>query len=105
MKHFIKTVICMLILTAFITIKVFSQTVYVQETGKKYHTKNCSVAGNGKKGMIITEAKKGGYTACKVCKPEEPRTGEKTKTTAKPKEGDRSKAEEPKKESSVVQPK
>jgi hypothetical protein len=70
MKQFIKAAICAFILTAFIGTKSFAQTVYVQETGKKYHIKNCSAAGTGKKGMTIAEAKKEGYTACKVCKPD-----------------------------------
>lgn len=95
MKHLIKTAICIFVLTVFISIKSFSQTVYVQETGKKYHTKNCSVAGTGKKGMTIAEAKKAGYTACKVCKPEE----------AAPKATDKPKAPEPKKTTPAVQPK
>lgn len=44
------------------------KTVYVVETGKKYHTKNCRLKKNSK-GMKLSEAKKKGYTACKVCKP------------------------------------
>lgn len=93
MKHLIRTAICIFVLTVFISIKSFSQTVYVQETGKKYHTKNCSVAGNGKKGMTVAEAKKAGYTACKVCKPEEAAPTDKPKAT------------EPKKTTPAVQPK
>ncbi len=96
MKNLIRTAICVFALTVFISIKSFSQTVYVQETGKKYHTKNCSVAGTGKKGMTIAEAKKAGYTACKVCKPEEAAPAEKPKAGGKPK------AVEPKKASSVA---
>ncbi len=99
MKNLIRTAICVFALTVFISIKSFSQTVYVQETGKKYHTKNCSVAGTGKKGMTIAEAKKAGYTACKVCKPEE------AAPTEKPKTGDKPKAVEPKKTTPAVQPK
>lgn len=43
-------------------------TVYVVETGKKYHQKNCRLK-KGSKGMKLSLAKKKGYTACKVCKP------------------------------------
>jgi hypothetical protein len=91
MKQLIKASICVFILTAFVAIKSFSQTVYVQETGKKYHTKNCSAAGTGKKGMTVTEAKKEGYTACKVCKPDDvavankPKEKLKTAPASKPK--------------------
>lgn len=45
--------------------------VYVSETGKKYHTKNCSAAKTGKTGLLAGEAKKQGYTACGVCKPDQ----------------------------------
>jgi hypothetical protein len=44
------------------------KTVYVVETGKKYHAKNCKLKKNSK-GMKLSVAKKKGYTACKVCKP------------------------------------
>jgi hypothetical protein len=71
MKQIIKSGLCLFIVSVFIHVKSFSQTVYVQENGKKYHMKNCSVAGTGKKGMTVAEAKKGGYTSCKVCKPDE----------------------------------
>ena len=97
MTHFLKTLIFTLVLTAFISLKSFSQTVYVQENGKKYHMKNCSVAGTGKKGMTAAEAKKAGYTSCKVCKPDEAMTPEKPKPNELPKEGDKPKdADQPK---------
>jgi len=43
-------------------------TVYVVESGKKYHQKNCKLK-KGSKGMKLSLAKKKGYTACKVCTP------------------------------------
>jgi methylphosphotriester-DNA--protein-cysteine methyltransferase len=49
----------------------FSQTVYISESGKKFHKKNCSVANTGKSGIALGEAQKRGYQACKVCKPDE----------------------------------
>jgi hypothetical protein len=82
-KQFIKASIYVFVLTAFFAIKSFSQTVYVQETGKKYHSKNCSAAGTGKKGMTIVEAKKEGYTACKVCKPDDVAVASKPKEKLK----------------------
>jgi nitrate/TMAO reductase-like tetraheme cytochrome c subunit len=48
-----------------------AQTVYVSETGKKFHKKNCDLAKTGKKGVELKDAKKQGYEACKHCKPEE----------------------------------
>ncbi|HEX8545963.1 MAG TPA: hypothetical protein VF691_03315, partial [Cytophagaceae bacterium] len=44
-----------------------AQTVYVTESGKKYHKKNCSIAKEGKKGLELAAAKKQGFEACKVC--------------------------------------
>lgn len=51
--------------------KASAQTVYVTETGKKYHAKNCSIAKTGKKGIPLKEAVKEGYEPCKVCKADE----------------------------------
>jgi hypothetical protein len=48
--------------------KIKAQTVYVTESGKKYHAKNCSIVKTGKKGMELSAAKKAGYEACKSCK-------------------------------------
>lgn len=48
--------------------KLNAQTVYITDTGKKYHAKNCSLAKTGKKGVELAEAKKQGYEACKNCK-------------------------------------
>ncbi len=53
--------------------------------------KNCSVAGTGKKGMTVANAKKAGYTSCKVCKPEEALMPEKPKAADLPKEADKPK--------------
>lgn len=46
-----------------------SRTVYIGETGTKYHLKTCStLKGNGR-AISYDEAIKQGRTACKVCKP------------------------------------
>lgn len=42
--------------------------VYVTESGKKYHVKNCRLK-HGSKGITLEEAKKKGYKPCEVCKP------------------------------------
>lgn len=65
MKNLIATFIFTLFL---IGNKLNAQTVYITDSGKKYHMKNCDVAKTGKKGIELAEAKKKGYEACKVCK-------------------------------------
>jgi len=85
MNVFLKTFLLFFAL-AFSSEIAFSQTVYVQESGKKFHLKNCSVAGTGKKGVKVSEAKKLGYEACKVCKPlEQKEENKKTQPKDKPK--------------------
>jgi hypothetical protein len=74
-----------ILLFSFFAFKLQAQTVYVTDSGKKYHKKNCDVAKTGKKGIELSDAMKQGYEACKVCKPEasvEPKKEkEKPKTT------------------------
>ncbi|WIH83794.1 hypothetical protein NEI00_01105 [Brachyspira pilosicoli] len=50
---------------------VFAQanTVYISDKGKKYHRGNCRTLRASKYPISIQEAKKRGYTACKVCNP------------------------------------
>jgi len=48
---------------------VFSQTVYVTKTGKKYHTENCRYLHISSYSISLTDAKEKGYEACSVCKP------------------------------------
>lgn len=85
-----KNIKLFLILLLFLTVTSFkAQTVYVTESGKKYHAKNCDVAKTGKKGLELSEAKKQGYEPCKVCKvAQELKEADKPKnkkTTDKPK--------------------
>lgn len=46
-----------------------SRTVYVTQTGKKYHSADCRTLSRSKNliQLNIEEAKKRGYTACGVC--------------------------------------
>jgi len=44
-----------------------AQTVYIAETGKKYHTKNCPAVKTGGKEMALKEVKKKGYEPCTSC--------------------------------------
>lgn len=48
---------------------VNAQTVYVTNTGEKYHTESCHYLKQSKKAIVLEKAKKLNYTACKVCKP------------------------------------
>jgi hypothetical protein len=65
--------------------KIIAQTVYITETGKKYHAKYCSVAKTGKKGISLKDAKKEGYEACKICTADEIVMVEEKKKTSKSK--------------------
>lgn len=80
-----KNILAICFITLFlIGSKLTAQTVYVTETGKKYHAKNCDIVKTGKKGITLDEAKKKGLEPCKVCKVEaEPKTADKPKTIDK----------------------
>lgn len=44
-------------------------TVYVTRTGEKYHRGSCRHLRRSKIPMSLYDAKRAGYTACKVCRP------------------------------------
>jgi micrococcal nuclease len=44
-------------------------TVYVTNTGAKYHRDGCQYLSKSRIPMSLTDAKAAGYTPCKVCKP------------------------------------
>lgn len=77
----IKTILVTVALTLiFVTSKLSAQTVYITESGKKYHAKNCDIVKTGKKGIDLAEAKKKGLEPCKACKVEsEPKVAHKPK--------------------------
>jgi len=58
--------ICSLLL---VSIFAFGQTVYVTNTGTKYHTSGCRYLSKSKIATSIDKALEGAYTACSVCKP------------------------------------
>jgi hypothetical protein len=45
--------------------------VYITRTGKKYHRAGCRYLKKSKIPITLKEAKRRGYTPCKVCKPPE----------------------------------
>lgn len=51
----------------FCAVKVNAQTVYIAETGKKYHTKNCPALQKSNKEIDLKVAQKKGYKPCHNC--------------------------------------
>ena len=63
-----------ILLFVFLTTFIFASSsvnVYVTANGKKYHTRSCRTLAKSKSVITLTidDAKKKGYTACKVCNP------------------------------------
>ncbi len=46
-----------------------AQSVYVTDTGEKYHKSSCHYLKNSKKEITLEKAKELKFTACSVCKP------------------------------------
>jgi hypothetical protein len=44
-------------------------TVYITETGERYHLSSCRTLRGGGRPISLGEAKRRGYKACKVCQP------------------------------------
>lgn len=65
-----RSLLALLALASLASLAVASKDpiVYATEAGKKYHVKTCRLK-HGSHGMKLSEAKKAGYTPCKVCKP------------------------------------
>ncbi|PRZ19578.1 hypothetical protein [Flavobacterium granuli] len=53
---------------------VFSQTVYITKTGKKYHDIDCSHLKYSSISIDLGQAIERAYEACKVCKPNKDQT-------------------------------
>lgn len=58
----------------------FAQTVYVTNTGKKYHKSSCSYLSKSKISISLEDAKSSGYTPCKRCKPQTSTSYQKSET-------------------------
>jgi hypothetical protein len=65
-----KLFILTFVLTAGLSLKGFSQTVYASDKGEKYHTADCKLSGDAKD-MTLAAAKKANKGACGVCKPDD----------------------------------
>lgn len=46
-----------------------SITVYITDTGERYHRGDCQYLRYSKHAVSLKEAKRRGYTPCKVCRP------------------------------------
>jgi hypothetical protein len=46
-----------------------AQTVYITDTGVKYHSENCRFLNKSKTAINLSDAKNKGYEACKICHP------------------------------------
>ncbi|HWY10434.1 MAG TPA: hypothetical protein VN026_03860 [Bacteroidia bacterium] len=50
-------------------ISINAQTVYITNTGEKYHASGCRYLSKSKNAIELSDALNKGYVACKVCKP------------------------------------
>lgn len=64
-----KYLILLTVLFSLLISNVFSQTVYITKTGKKYHSENCRYLSKSSYSISLTDAKGRGYDACSVCSP------------------------------------
>jgi hypothetical protein len=67
-KH-LQRILFMLVLMIGFAFVASAQTVYVTNTGKKYHQDGCRSLNQSKIKTTGTAAKAKGYDACKVCTP------------------------------------
>lgn len=70
-KKLIYCTILILIVFLFISCEYLDDnpTVYITETGDKYHQEGCRYLSKSKIAISLEEAKAQGYTPCSVCKP------------------------------------
>lgn len=64
-----KKVLLLALFLTFLFVNVFSQTVYITNTGAKYHKEGCRYLSKSKVAINLSDAISQGYGACKVCKP------------------------------------
>ena len=56
-------------LILFLAINLTAQTVFITNTGEKYHSSDCRYLSKSKNSISLSDALNQGYEACKVCKP------------------------------------
>ena len=57
------------LLFLFFALHLGAQTVYVTNTGEKYHRGSCKYLAKSKNAVELSDAINQGYGACKICKP------------------------------------
>jgi hypothetical protein len=57
------------LLLLFCTAVQAQSTVYITNTGEKYHKQTCKYLSKSSISTELSKAKENGYTACSVCKP------------------------------------
>lgn len=63
-------VVLMLTCTLSVAVRVYADTtVYITQTGKKYHRDGCLSLRRSRIPVSLIEAKKKGYVPCSVCQP------------------------------------
>lgn len=62
-----KHILIFVAIFSLLSANLFSQTVYVTKTGKKYHNENCSYLKSSSIPMDLSSATAKGYTACSKC--------------------------------------
>lgn len=64
-KNFLHYILWLVIFTGVLS----AQTVYITNTGEKYHISGCRYLHKSKISIELSDALAQGYTACKVCRP------------------------------------
>ena len=64
-----KQLLFLTILFSLVISNVFSQTVYITKTGKKYHIEDCRFLSKSSFPISLADAKARGYNPCSVCTP------------------------------------
>ena len=64
-----KKVLLLTLFLSFLFINVFSQTVYITNSGTKYHTEGCRYLSKSQIAINLSDAIDKGFGACKVCSP------------------------------------
>ncbi|WP_160143902.1 DUF5763 domain-containing protein [Chryseolinea soli] len=67
-QHFVRITLWLLFLAA--TTGSKAQSVFITRTGEKYHEGSCVHLHSSKIPITLSEARKRGYTACSVCRPD-----------------------------------
>lgn len=69
-----------------ITVRVYSQKVYITQTGQHYHTASCKLVNKQSTALTLSQAFAAGKTPCDKCHPPTKESGtSKKKKAAKPK--------------------